>query len=60
MAGAIAETYYGIPEELKRKACEVLQDTKLRHVAYHNSALLAVVRDFDEWLDAHGKKFLAE
>ena len=60
MAGAIAETYYGIPEELKRKACEVLQDTRFRHTMYHNSALLAVVRDFNGWLDAHGKKFLAE
>ena len=60
MAGAIAETYYGIPEELKRKACEVLQDTRFRHTMYHNSALLSVVRDFNEWLDVHGKKFLAE
>ena len=60
MAGAIAETYYGIPEELKRKASEVLQDTRFRHTMYHNSALLEAVRDFNGCLDAHGKKFLAE
>ncbi|MBQ2096478.1 MAG: ADP-ribosylglycohydrolase family protein, partial [Firmicutes bacterium] len=60
MAGAIAEAYYGVPEELRWKAYEVLQDTRLRHTMYHNSALLTVVRDFDRWLAAHGQKILAE
>ena len=56
MAGAIAEAYYGIPEEWQRQAFDVLQDTKLRRAVYHNGALLAVVMDFDRWLVAHGKR----
>ena len=59
MAGAIAEAYYGVPEDLAAKAVEVLQDTARRGTVFHNSALLGVVMDFDRWLVARGKRMSA-
>ena len=50
MAGAIAEAYYGIPEELKQKAFDILQDTKLRRMVYHNSVLRGTAEDFSRWI----------
>ena len=58
MAGAIAEAYFGIPDEMVDKAVEVLQDTNLRRMIYHNSALLSVLAEFDRWLAVHGKRVL--
>ncbi|MBP5750756.1 MAG: ADP-ribosylglycohydrolase family protein [Firmicutes bacterium] len=50
MAGAIAEAYYGIPEEMKQKAFDILQDTKLRRMVYHNSVLRGTAEDFSRWI----------
>lgn len=56
MAGAIAEAYFGIPEEMRQKALAVLQDTKLRRKTYHNSALLRVVEDLERRLASQGRE----
>ena len=54
MAGAIAEAFYGIPEELRQKAFSVLQDKQSRGVIFHNSALLSVVKEFEQRVQKHG------
>ncbi|MBR0139170.1 MAG: ADP-ribosylglycohydrolase family protein [Firmicutes bacterium] len=53
MAGAIAEAFYGIPEDMKLKAFEVMQDAKSRGTVYPNSVLLGVVKDFYKWVEEH-------
>ena len=46
MAGGIAEAFYGIPEDMRQKALEVLQDVRVRKTLYHNGALRRVLEDF--------------
>ncbi len=53
MAGAIAEAFYGIPEDMRLKAFEVMQDTKARGTICPNSMLADVVKDFYRWVEEH-------
>ncbi len=55
MAGAIAEAFYGIPEGMRLKAFEVMQDTKARGTICPNSMLADVVKDFYRWVEEHGR-----
>lgn len=56
MAGGIAEAYYGVPEDMKQKTFEVLQDTETRGRYYPNGVLLDIVKEFYEWLEEHRNK----
>ncbi|MCQ2567750.1 MAG: ADP-ribosylglycohydrolase family protein [Mogibacterium sp.] len=49
MTGSIAEAYYGIPKEIKKKISDVLVDVVLyKGYTYNNSALAAEVKRFHE------------
>ena len=56
MAGAIAEAFYGIPEETANKAFAVLADRKIGRTVYNNQALADEVKRFWEYLERKGMK----
>ena len=56
MAGAIAEAYYGIPQDTAQKACSLLEDHVSKGTLYHDSVLMDALESFWRWLERRGMK----
>ncbi len=56
MAGAVAEAYYGIPEDIQYKAFLLMRDARRGDVIYHNSVIADTVLAFERWLGEHEER----